>query len=71
VQFPPAPPGGLNFSKLPDVMGINIGMPVQQAVAVVKSKWPVDRVKVFYAKFPKMGICFTHVATICWGFHKY
>lgn len=56
VQFPPAPPGGLNFSKLPDVMGINIGMPVQQAVAVVKSKWPVDRVKVFYAKFPNSSV---------------
>lgn len=56
VQVPPAPPGGLNFSKLPDVMGINIGMPVQQAIAVVKSKWPVDRVKVFYAKFPNSSI---------------
>lgn len=52
VQVPPAPPGGLNFSKLPDVMGINLGMPVQQAVAMVKSKWPVGQVKVFYAKFP-------------------
>jgi len=52
VQVPQAPAGGLNFSKLPDVMGINIGMPVQQAVAVVKSKWPADRVKLFYAKFP-------------------
>ena len=52
VQVPPAPAGGLNPSKLPDVMGINLGMPVQQAVAVVKSKWPADHVKVFYAKFP-------------------
>ncbi len=56
VQVPPAPPGGLNFSKLPDVMGINIGMPVQQAVAVVKSKWPVDHVKVFYARFSNSSV---------------
>jgi hypothetical protein len=51
VEVPPAPAGGLNFSKLPDVVGIHLGMPVQQAVAVVKSKWPTDHVKVFYAKF--------------------
>ena len=52
AQAPPPPPGGLVYSKLPDVMGIHLAMPVQQAVAVVKSKWPQDRVKLFYAKFP-------------------
>jgi hypothetical protein len=51
VQVPPAPPGGLNYSKLPDVMGINLGMPVPQAVAIVKSKWPAGQVNLFYTKF--------------------
>ncbi len=51
AQVPPAPPGGLNYSKLPDVVGINLGMPVQQAVAVVKSKWPAGQVNLFYTKF--------------------
>lgn len=53
AQVPPAPAGGLNPSKLPDVMGIHMGMPVQQAVALVKSEWPADQVKIFYTKFAK------------------
>ena len=40
AQAPVAPAAGLDPSKLPDVVGIHLGMPVAQALAVMKSLFP-------------------------------
>jgi hypothetical protein len=40
AQIPTAPAAGLDPSKLPDVVGIHLGMPVEQALAVMKSLFP-------------------------------
>jgi hypothetical protein len=39
----PAPPGGLDPSKLPDLLGIHIGEPTDQAVAEIQKLYPVIR----------------------------
>jgi hypothetical protein len=51
VQPPAAPAGGLDSSKLPDVVGVHLGMTIPQAMAVVKSKYPANLTKLFYTKF--------------------
>jgi hypothetical protein len=51
VQPLAAPPGGLDSSKLPDVVGVHLGMTIPQAMAVVKSKYPANLTKLFYTKF--------------------
>lgn len=51
VQVPAAPAGGLDPSKLPDVVGIHLGMTVPQALAVVKAKYPANSIVLKYAKF--------------------
>ena len=38
-----APPGGLDPSKLPDLLGIHIGEPADQAVAEIQKVYPVVR----------------------------
>jgi hypothetical protein len=40
AQILTAPAAGLDPSKLPDVVGIHLGMPVEQALAVMKSLFP-------------------------------
>jgi hypothetical protein len=50
-QVPAAPAGGLDASKLPDVVGIHLGMTVPQALAAVKSKYPANSIVLKYAKF--------------------
>src|SRR5271170_6253144 len=51
AQVPAPPAGGLDPSKLPDVVGVHLGMTVPQAMAVVKSKYPANLTKLFYTKF--------------------
>jgi hypothetical protein len=51
AQVPSAPAGGLDPSKLPDVVGVHLGMSIPQAMAVVKSKYPANLTKLFYTKF--------------------
>src|SRR5580698_9327271 len=51
AQVPAAPPGGLDSSKLPDVVGIHLGMTVPQAMAVMKAKYPANLTTLYYAKF--------------------
>jgi hypothetical protein len=51
AQPPAAPPGGLDSSKLPDVVGIHLGMTVPQAMAVMKAKYPANLTTLYYAKF--------------------
>jgi hypothetical protein len=46
-----APSGGLDSSKLPDVVGVHLGMTVPQAMAIVKAKYPPNLTKLFYTKF--------------------
>jgi len=43
VQLPPAPPGGLDPSKLPDIVGIHIGTPTDKVIAQLNSLYPVVR----------------------------
>lgn len=43
VQLPPAPPGGLDASKLPDIVTIHIGTPTDQVIAQLNSLYPVVR----------------------------
>ena len=50
AQVPTAPAGGLNPAKLPDVVGIHLGMNVSQALAIVKAKYPAANT-LFYTKF--------------------
>jgi hypothetical protein len=40
VQLPPAPPGGLDPSKLPDILGIHIGTPTEKVIAQLNSLYP-------------------------------
>lgn len=40
---PPAPPGGLDPSKLPDILGIHIGTPTDQVVKQLNDLYPIDR----------------------------
>lgn len=40
VQLPPAPPGGLDPSKLPDIVGIHIGTPTEKVIAQLNSLYP-------------------------------
>jgi hypothetical protein len=42
AQVPAAPAAGLDSSKLPDAQGIHLGMPVEQALAVMKSLFPAS-----------------------------
>ena len=42
-MIPPAPAGGLNPSKLPDILGIHIGEPTNQVVDKVKQLYPLVR----------------------------
>jgi hypothetical protein len=51
AQVPAAPAGGLDPSKLPDVVGIHLGMTVPQALAIVKGKYPANSIVLKYAKF--------------------
>jgi hypothetical protein len=51
VQPPAAPAGGLDSSKLPDVIGIHLGMTEAQALAIVKAKYPANLLTFYYAKF--------------------
>jgi len=51
VQPLAAPAGGLDSSKLPDVVGVHLGMTIPQAMAVVKSKYPANLTKLLYTKF--------------------
>lgn len=51
AQVPAAPAGGLDSSKLPDVLGIHLGMTVPQAMAVMKAKYPANLTTLYYAKF--------------------
>ena len=39
----PAPPGGLDPSKLPDLLGLHIGEPTDRAVAEIQKLYPVIR----------------------------
>ncbi len=39
----PAPPGGLDPSKLPDLLGVHIGEPADQAVAEIQKLYPIVR----------------------------
>lgn len=50
AQVPAAPAGGLNPAKLPDVVGLHLGMTVPQAVAIVRAKYPATNT-LFYTKF--------------------
>jgi hypothetical protein len=40
VQLPPAPPGGLDPSKLPDILGVHIGTPTDKVIAQLNSLYP-------------------------------
>jgi hypothetical protein len=51
AQPPSAPPGGLDSSKLPDVVGIHLGMTLPQAMAVMKAKYAANLTTLYYAKF--------------------
>jgi len=51
AQVPAAPAGGLDSSKLPDVLGIHLGMTVPQALAIVKAKYPANLITLSYTKF--------------------
>jgi hypothetical protein len=42
AQAPPAPAAGIDPSKLPDVVGIHLGMPVEQTLVVMKSLFPAS-----------------------------
>src|SRR5580698_2613647 len=50
AQLPAVPAGGLNPAKLPDVVGIHLGMDVAQALAIVRAKYPATNT-LFYTKF--------------------
>lgn len=43
VQLPPAPPGGLDPSKLPDILDVHIGTPTDKAIAQLNSLYPLVR----------------------------
>ena len=43
VQLPPAPPGGLDSSKLPDILGVHIGTPTDKVIAQLNSLYPFVR----------------------------
>ena len=43
VQLPPAPPGGLDPSKLPDIVTIHIGAPTDKVIAQLNSLYPLVR----------------------------
>jgi len=53
AQVPTAPAAGLDPSKLPDAQGIHLGMPIEQALALMKSQFPAstNQLKVTAAKF--------------------
>jgi len=40
VQLPTVPPGGLDPSKLPDIVGIHIGTPTEKVIAQLNSLYP-------------------------------
>ena len=42
-QIPPAPPGGLIPSKLPDILGVHLGTPTAQALAQLNALYPIVR----------------------------
>ncbi len=42
AQAPAAPAAGLDWSKLPDAVGIHLGMPAEQAAAMMKSQFPAS-----------------------------
>jgi hypothetical protein len=43
VQLPPAPPGGLDSSKLPDILGVHIGTQTDKVIAQLNSLYPFVR----------------------------
>ena len=43
VQLPPAPPGGLDSSKLPDIVGVHIGTATDKAITQLNSLYPLVR----------------------------
>ena len=43
VQVPAAPAGGIDASKMPDVVGIHLGMSPLDVIAKMKALFPVDR----------------------------
>ena len=43
VKLPPAPPGGLDASKLPDIVGVHIGTPTDKVIAQLNSLYPLVR----------------------------
>lgn len=53
AQVTAAPAAGLDPSKLPDAQGIHLGMPIEQALALMKSQFPAstNQLKVTAAKF--------------------
>lgn len=42
-QLPPAPPAGLDPSKLPDILGVHIGTPTDQVIKQVAALYPFVR----------------------------
>jgi hypothetical protein len=55
VQVPAAPAGGIDASKMPDVIGIHLGMSPQEVIAIMKPQFPQGKqdigVNPGYAKF--------------------
>lgn len=43
AQLPPAPHGGLDPSKLPDIVGVHIGTPTEKAIAQLNALYPLVR----------------------------
>jgi hypothetical protein len=43
VQLPPVPPGGLDPSKLPDILGVHIGTPTDKVIPQLNSLYPFVR----------------------------
>ena len=49
--IPSAPAGGVDPSKLPEIEGIHLGMPAQDALAKIKLMFPPNQLDMRYVKF--------------------